>query len=86
MANPIGFASTIKPYFTACYRAHMLQFGDQFDLWDPVAVKGEWNQINNQVTAGNMPAAGCPEGVWDSLTQAQFLTDFGAWKAAGFPA
>jgi hypothetical protein len=64
----------------------MLQYGDQFDLWDPVAVKGEWNQINNQVTAGNMPAAGCPEGVWDSLTQAQFLSDFGAWKAAGFPA
>ena len=49
-------------------------------------MKGEWNQINNQVTAGGMPAAGCPEGVWDSLTQAQFLTDFGAWKAAGFPA
>jgi hypothetical protein len=86
VANPIGFASTIKPYFTPCYRAHMLQFGDQFDLWDPVAVKTEFNQIVNQVTAGNMPATGCGEGVWDSITQAQFLTDFQAWKTANFPA
>jgi hypothetical protein len=64
----------------------MLNYGDQFDLWDPAAVQKEWNQINNQVTGGNMPAAGCPEGVWDNLTQQQFLTDFKAWKAAGFPA
>lgn len=29
-----GFASTIKPYFTACYREHMLEFG--MNLWDAV--------------------------------------------------
>jgi hypothetical protein len=81
----IGFASTIKPYFTSCYRAHMLKYGDQFDLWDASAVQSEWNQINNQVTAGSMPAAGCPEGVWDPMVQAQFLKDFQAWKDAGFP-
>jgi hypothetical protein len=85
VSNGIGFGNTIKSYFTACYRAHMLKFGDQFDLWDPAAVQAEWNKISNQVTGGNMPAAGCPEGVWDLVTQAQFLSDFQAWKAAGFP-
>jgi hypothetical protein len=85
MSNPIGFESTIKPYFTPCYRAHMLQYGDKFDLWDPTAVKAEWNKIFNEVTGGNMPAPGCPEGVWDPLTQTQFLSDFQAWKTAGFP-
>jgi hypothetical protein len=82
----IGFASTIKPYFTACYRAHMMKYGDQFDLWDPAQVQAEWQNICDRVSAGNMPEAGCPEGVWDAHTRAQFLNDFQGWKAAGFPA
>jgi hypothetical protein len=82
----IGFESTIKPYFTACYRAHMMIYGDQFDLWDPDQVKLEFDQIVNAVTNSLMPATGCPEGVWDAVTRAQFLSDFQAWKAAGFPA
>lgn len=86
MSTSISFASTIKPYFTVCYRAHMLQYGDQFDLWDAAQVQSEWNQIFNQVSQGSMPAAGCPEGVWDAMVQAQFLKDFQAWKNAGFPA
>jgi hypothetical protein len=81
----LGFESTIKPYFTACYRAHMLKSGDQFDLWDAAQVEQEWPEILNQVTSGNMPATGCPEGVWDTVTNAQFVSDFQAWKAAGFP-
>jgi hypothetical protein len=85
MSNPIGFGSTIKPYFTACYRAHMLRYG-KIDLWDPAAVQSQWQNISNQVSAGIMPEAGCPEGVWDTLTQKQFLTDFQAWKTGGFPA
>ena len=85
MSNSIGFASTIKPYFTPCYRAHMLKYGPQIDLWDPAVVKSAWNGIFNAVTGGSMPAAGCPEGVWDSMVQAQFLKDFQAWKAAAYP-
>lgn len=86
MSSPTGFTAAIKPYFTACYRAHMLKYGDQFDLWDPAAVQSEWNKIFNQVTGGSMPQPGCGEGVWDPITQAQFLSDFQAWKIAGFPA
>ena len=85
MSVSISFATTIKPYFTPCYRAHMMKYGDKFDLWDHTAVQGEWNKIFNQVTGGSMPAAGCPEGVWDAMVQAQFLSDFQAWKAAGYP-
>ena len=85
MSSTVGFASTIKPFFTPCYRAHMMMYGDKFDLWDAAAVQREWNKINNQVIGGSMPAAGCPEGVWDAMTQAQFLSDFSAWKAAGYP-
>jgi len=82
----IGFASTIKPYFTPCYRAHMMKYGDQFDLWDAGQVQAEWDPINTRVSGGSMPEAGCPEGVWDAHTRQQFLSDFQAWKAAGYPA
>jgi hypothetical protein len=82
----MSFASTIKPYFTACYRAHMLRVGDRFDLWDPAKVQVEWQPTHDQVSNNLMPAAGCPEGVWDAQTRAQFLSDFVAWQAAGFPA
>jgi hypothetical protein len=81
----IGFQSTIKPFFTACYRTHMLNVL-QLDLWDANAVQTSWDLINTSVTSGEMPKAGCPEGVWDKATQTLFLNDFLAWKNAGFPA
>jgi len=81
----VSFAGTIKPYFTACYRAHMMMYGDQFDLWDAGQVQAEWNQIHTEVSKGAMPEAGCPEGVWDTHTRNQFLSDFQAWKDAGYP-
>jgi hypothetical protein len=84
----ITFADTIKPYFTPCYRAHMLDVGT-FDLWSHDEVKQNFDGIVGRVSkpAGDplrMPKAGCPEGVWDDLTRAQFLSDFQAWKAGGF--
>jgi len=86
----VSFASTIKPYFTSCYRAHMMNAGDQFDLWDPQQVQGEAPEILKRcqlssTTAGSMPEKGCPEGVWDDQTRAQFVKDFQAWMAAGYP-
>ncbi len=80
----VGFANSVKPYFTPCYRAHMMRFGNQFDLWDPAAVKVEFDAIQQQVTSKDMPQAGCPEGVWDDMTRERFLSDFAAWKDAGF--
>jgi hypothetical protein len=81
----VGFQSTIKPFFTACYRTHMLQVM-QLDLWDGAAVQSNWGLINTAVTSGGMPKAGCPEGVWDPATKTLFLSDFLAWKNAGYPA
>jgi hypothetical protein len=86
----VSFANTIKPYFTPCYRAHMLNAGDQFDLWDAGQVQQEAGQILAQCQlppdgTGSMPAKGCPEGVWDNQTRAQFVQDFKAWMAANFP-
>lgn len=83
MVTP-GFQSTIKPFFTPCYRSHMISVMD-LDLWDPDQVQSNWDGINSAVTAGTMPKAGCPEGVWDKPTQKPFLADFLAWKNAGFP-
>jgi hypothetical protein len=82
------FVDTIRPYFTPCYRAHMLDVG-VFDLWALDAVKNNWQDIFDRVsipagTAGSMPKAGCPEGVWDNLTRQQFLKDFQDWKTGGF--
>ena len=81
---PVGFQSTVKPYFTPCYRTHMLNVTN-LDLWDPAAVQAAWDAINGVVTAGRMPVPGCPEGVWDANTTASFLRDFLAWKNANFP-
>ena len=86
MAIASSFAGTIKPYFSPCFRAHMLRYGDQFDLWDPVQVQSEWQPIHDQVSNNAMPAAGCPDSAWDAQTRAQFLSDFEAWQAANFPA
>jgi hypothetical protein len=82
---PVGFESTIKPYFTACYRAHMLNVL-ALDLWDATAVQSSWDDINDEVTSKSMPKAGCPEGVWDDATRTSFLNDFVAWKTSGFVA
>ncbi len=82
------YVDTIKPYFTPCYRAHMLDVG-VFDLWVLDQVKNFWQDIFDRVSIpagkpGSMPKAGCPEGVWDDLTRQQFLKDFQGWKAGGF--
>ena len=82
---PVGFQSTIKPFFSACYRTHMLQVMS-LDLWDANAVQSNWDVVNTAVTSGGMPKPGCPEGVWDAATKTLFLNDFPAWKNAGFPA
>lgn len=74
-----GFASTVKPFFTDCYRQHMMF---RFDLWDPTAVQNNWQAIHDAVANGSMPAAGCP-GTFD---QNAFLTAFQCWKDQGFPA
>jgi hypothetical protein len=83
MATP-GFQSTIKPFFTACYRSHMINYSG-LDLWDAGQVQDGWDDINSYVSSGAMPKAGCPEGVWDKATQQLFLSDFLAWKNAGYP-
>ncbi len=82
------FADTIKPYFTPCYRAHMIDIVG-FDLWSKDDVQANWQDIFNRCqraagTAGSMPAPGCPEGVWDAATRQHFLTDFQAWQAGGY--
>lgn len=82
MALRMSFDSVIKPYFTPCYRAHMIR---GLDLWDYDTVKQKWQDIHDTVKNKSMPRAGCPEGVWDDSTRDQFIADFVAWKAAGFP-
>jgi hypothetical protein len=82
------FADTIKPYFTPCYRAHMLDVG-VFDLWNKQDVQNNWDDIKDRTsraagTAGSMPKAGCPEGVWDDSTRQRFQQDFQDWKDGGF--
>lgn len=74
-----GFASTVKPFFTDCYRQHMMFM---FDLWDPTAVQNNWQAIHDAVANGSMPAPGCP-GTFD---QNAFLAAFQSWKDQGFPA
>jgi hypothetical protein len=74
-----GFVGTVKPFFTDCYRQHMMFM---FDLWDANAVQQNWQQIHDAVANGHMPAPGCP-GTFD---QAGFLTAFQSWKDQGFPA
>jgi hypothetical protein len=81
---PVGFQTTIKPFFTACYRTHMLNVM-ALDLWDAGAVQSNWDMINTAVSSGQMPKVGCPEGVWDPATQALFLGDFLAWQNANYP-
>ena len=82
------FMQDIRPYFTACYRAHMLNFGG-FDLWSATDVQNMWQGIFDRVNAGEMPPpstddGACPEGGWDTLTRDQFLRDFRAWRDGQF--
>jgi hypothetical protein len=82
----VTFAATIKPYFTECYREHMLDF---FDLWVLDNVKDNWDIIFDRCRRPpsdpkSMPRPGCPEGVWDDATRQRFLQDFQDWKAGGF--
>lgn len=48
----------------------MLKISRPFDLWDPDAVKTNWQLIFDSVKSGFMPMAGCPEGVFDAQTKA----------------
>ncbi len=84
MAITVTFEQVIKPYFTPCYRAHMIKMGTKIDLWDVNTVKNNFQDIRDAVADNSMPKAGCPEGIWDTHTRAQFLVDFDAWKAGGF--
>ena len=86
MAVTVTFEQVIKPYFTPCYRAHMIKMGPRIDLWDYDTMKdaNTWQRIHDAVQGEFMPADGCPEGVWDSHTRAQFIKDLEAWKAGGF--
>ena len=84
-----GFAATIKPYFSDCYRNHMNSADmvpSPFDLWSAAAVQKHWTKIRNAVRAGYMPPDmedGC-EGSWDKERIEQFLKDFQEWKDGGF--
>jgi len=77
----VTFDQTIKPYFTPCYRSHMQFF---CDLWSSADCQANWQDIYDAVADGSMPKPGCPEGIWDSKRQQQFLSDFQAWKDGGF--
>lgn len=85
----VTFDATIKPYFTECYRQHMLDYDPNFDLWDKATVQKRWQDIYNRCSIpagqpGSMPADGCPEGVWDATKREQFLKDFQDWKDGGY--
>jgi len=73
-----GFAAVVKPFFTDCYRNHMMFM---FDLWDPNQVQQNWQVIHDAVANGSMPAAGCP----GTFNQAGFLQAFQCWKDQNFP-
>jgi len=73
-----GFNDVVKPFFTECYRSHMLF---KFDLWDKNQVQANWQQIHDAVQNGSMPAAGCP----GTFNQSGFLQAFQCWKDQSFP-
>jgi hypothetical protein len=81
MVTNVKFEGTIKPYFTACYRQHMLFY---CDLWMSGDCQQNWQDIYDSVAKESMPKAGCPEGVWSAERRQQFLSDFQGWKDGGF--
>jgi hypothetical protein len=88
----IGFASTIQPYFTQLDRDQMMDAnhtsGFTLDLWSASDVQQNFAMISRVIQRGQMPPAGSPpysDGPWAQSKITQFLSDFNAWKAAGFP-
>jgi hypothetical protein len=88
----IGFASTIQPYFTKLDRDQMMDGGHTggftLDLWSASDVQQNFAVISRVIQRGQMPPAGSPpdtDGPWPPAKIKQFMTDFNAWKAAGFP-
>lgn len=73
-----GFNAVIKPFFTDCYRSHMMFM---FDLWDAGQVQSNWQSIHDACQNGSMPAAGCP----GTFNLSGFLQAFQCWKDQGFP-
>jgi len=73
-----GYAAVVKPFFTDCYRSHMLFM---FDLWDAAQVQANWQQIHDAVQSGSMPSPGCP----GTFNQSGFMQAFQCWKDQGFP-
>ena len=73
-----GYANVVKPFFTDCYRSHMMFM---FDLWDPAQVQANWQGIFDACQNGSMPAPGCP----GTFNQSGFLQAFQCWKDQGFP-
>jgi len=74
-----GFKDVIKPFFTECYRSHMMFM---LDLWDPAQVQQHWQGINDAVANDSMPAPGCP----GTFNKPGFLEAFQCWKDQRFPA
>ena len=91
-SGSVGFAYTIKPYFTQLDRDQMMDSnhtgGFTLDLWDASDVQQNFAIISRVIQRGQMPPAGNPpdtDGPWPQDKITQFLADFNAWKAAGFP-
>jgi hypothetical protein len=91
-SSGIGFASTIQPYFTQLDRDQMMDSahtgGFTLDLWSASDVQQNFNVVARVIQRGQMPPAGNPpvtDGPWPASKIQQFMTDFNAWKAAGFP-
>jgi hypothetical protein len=77
-----AFSTTVKPYFTDCYRDHM---SFMFDLWNPKEVCDNYDVISAAVKDGRMPPPadqGC-EGEWNPEQRKKFLADFEAWHKGG---
>ncbi|MDQ5837781.1 MAG: hypothetical protein M3379_13475 [Acidobacteriota bacterium] len=77
------FSTTVKPYFTNCYRQHMNNLG--IDLWDAGDVESNYDAIDGAVASGSMPPGDDECGpAWDKDRIDKFRKDFAAWKAGGF--
>jgi len=85
----IRFGTHIKWYFTALFRAHMLDAtNDALDLWDIDKVKNKFDDIRSSINKnendmGVMPPKSLWGHIWDSRTRDRFLRDFDAWKTNG---
>lgn len=88
-AAPNSFGTHVKPYFSALFRAHMLDAAN-LDLWDPDVVKDAFDDIRGRINkeqdaAGVMPPRSLwGTGIWDKSTRDHCLADMDAWKDGGF--